>query len=78
MEELKVPFKVQKEKEMQKVELRHREESNPGPPICKASMLTITLSVVFSYATLKIHYHESRSLLLACITSNNDRISAHL
>ena len=78
MEELQIPFTLQKEKEMQKVELRYLEESNPGPPICKSSMLTITLSVVFSYATLKIHYHESRSLLLACITSNNDRISAHL
>ena len=59
MEELQIPFNVQKEKEMQKVELRYLEESNPGPPICKSSMLTITLSVVFSYATLKIHYHES-------------------
>ena len=52
MEELKVPFNVQKEKEMQKVELRLREESNPGPPICKASMLTITLMCcIFIYNT---------------------------
>ena len=33
MEELKVPFNVQKEKEMQKVELGHSEESNPGPRV---------------------------------------------